>query len=60
MIKESLGHLIIKNKRIEQVLQFKYLGTTINEDWDHSLEIKCRIERVREAFRKMSKVFQVS
>jgi hypothetical protein len=55
----NLGeHLIIKNKRVEQVQRFKYLGTTINEDCDHSLEIKCRIERAREAFRKMSKVFK--
>jgi len=52
------GHLIIKNKRIEKVQRFKYLGTTINEDWDHLLEIKCRIERAREAFRKMSQVFK--
>lgn len=46
-----------KNKRIEQVQRFRYLGTTINDDWDHSIEIKCKIEK---AFRKMSKVFKVS
>lgn len=53
------GHLIIKNQRIEQVQKFSYLETIIKDDWDSpSLEIKCRIERAREAFRKMSKVFK--
>lgn len=29
------GLLKIKNQRIEQIRQFNYLGTTINEDWDN-------------------------
>lgn len=28
--------------------KFSYSGTTINKDWDRSLEIKCRIKRVGE------------
>jgi len=56
--KNLRGYLIIKNQRIEQVQKFSYLGTTINEDLNHSLEIKYRIERARKAFRKMSKAFK--
>lgn len=39
------GHLIIRNKRIEQLQRIRYFGTTINEDWDRSLEIKRKIEK---------------
>jgi hypothetical protein len=47
------GIIIIFNK-----LSIICFGTTINEDWDQALEIKCRIEIGREVFRKMSKVFK--
>lgn len=53
----NVEHLITKNKPIEQVQRLKYLGLTINENRDHSLEIKYRIEQARETFQKMSKVF---
>ena len=35
-----------------------YLGSTIDENWDHSLEIRCRIEQAREAFFKFQKVLK--
>uniref|UniRef100_A0A8D8SXR8 Craniofacial development protein 2 n=1 Tax=Cacopsylla melanoneura TaxID=428564 RepID=A0A8D8SXR8_9HEMI len=50
--------LIINNKVVERVKTFTYLGTTLNEDWDHSQEIKCRIEKARSAFNNMSKLFK--
>lgn len=34
------------------VEKFNYLGNNNNEDCDHSLEIKCKIERAREKFQK--------
>lgn len=52
------GQLSINNKDIERVQTYTYLGTKISETWDHSLEIKCRIERARAAFLKMSKLFK--
>jgi len=52
------GQLSINNKYIERVQTYTYLGTKISETWDHSLEIKCRIERTRAAFLKMSKLFK--
>lgn len=39
------GQLTINNQQIKRVNTYTYLGTTINEEWDHSLEIKCRIEK---------------
>lgn len=30
--------------------KLSYFRTTVNEDWDHSLEMKYRIERARDAF----------
>lgn len=58
--KETGGryNLIINNKPIERVTQFSYLGTMINEDWDHSQEIRIRIEKARAAFNQMAKVFK--
>lgn len=52
------GQLIINQQRIEQVQKFTYLGSTVNEEWDHSLEIKCRIEKARSAFMRMAKLFK--
>lgn len=40
--------IIIKNQRVEPILKLSYSGTTTNEDWHHSLEIKCKIEKARE------------
>lgn len=49
--------MIIKSQRIKQEQIFSYFRMTVNEDWNHSLKIKCKIERTKEAFRKMSKLF---
>jgi Reverse transcriptase (RNA-dependent DNA polymerase) len=52
------GRLTVNNKQIERVNKYKYLGTTVGEQWDHSLEIKCRIEQARATFVKMSSLFR--
>lgn len=52
------GQLTVNGKVIEKVKTHTYLGATINSDWEHSLEIKCRIEKSRTAFIKMSKLFR--
>lgn len=50
--------LIIENRRIEQVHKYTYLGSTINEHWDHSVKIKCRIEKARAAFNKLGPILK--
>lgn len=48
--------LHIEMEPIERVHRFKYLGYTINDEWDPDLEIKIRIEMARSAFIKMRKL----
>lgn len=48
--------LKINNIEIERVKNFKYLGVLLNDQWDASKEIRCRIEMARDAFFKYSKV----
>lgn len=45
--------LYINNKPIERKSKFTYLGCTLNENWDHSQEIKHRIEIARNTFIQM-------
>lgn len=48
--------LQINNASVDRVQNFKYLGVTINEKWDNSKEIRCRIELARDAFFRYQKV----
>jgi hypothetical protein len=41
---------------LERVQSYKYLGCMVNERWDHSQEIKCRIEQARGVFIKMQDI----
>jgi hypothetical protein len=50
--------LLIREQQIEKVQKYKYLGTWVNEEWDHGIEAKCRIEMVRRTFVKMSKILK--
>lgn len=45
--------LYSNNTAIERVQRVTYLGCNMNENWDHSAEIKIRIALARDAFRKM-------
>ena len=45
--------LSANGQAIERVSKFTYLGCTIDENWDHSTEIKCRIEKARTTFMQM-------
>uniref|UniRef100_A0A8D8SMX4 Craniofacial development protein 2 n=1 Tax=Cacopsylla melanoneura TaxID=428564 RepID=A0A8D8SMX4_9HEMI len=51
------GTIFIDGTPLERVKQYTYLGTNVNDDWDHSREIRIRIEKARAAFIKMKKVF---
>ncbi|KAL1458712.1 hypothetical protein WDU94_008838 [Cyamophila willieti] len=53
----SGAHLYVNQSRIERVSQYTYLGTIINENWDNSQEIKCRIEKARAVFNRMRSAF---
>jgi len=46
------------NTPIEKVVQFTYLGTMINDNWDHSQKIWCRIEKAKADFNQMDKLFK--
>lgn len=50
--------MIVNNKAIERVESYTYLGTNVNEQWDHSREIRIRIEKARATFTGMSKIFR--
>jgi len=50
--------LLIRGQKIEKVQKYKYLGTRVNEDWEHGMEVKCQIEMTRGAFVKMSKILR--
>lgn len=52
------GQLTVNNHQIERVSKYNYLGSTVGDQWDHSLEIKCRIEKARAAFMKMANLFR--
>ena len=51
-------HFTIDNRVIERTPTYIYLGIVLNEQWDHSQEIKARIEKARAAFNQMSKLFK--
>ncbi|CAG9837704.1 unnamed protein product, partial [Diabrotica balteata] len=52
------ANLYVNQMRIERVSQYNYLGTIINESWDNTQEIKCRIGKAKSAFFTMSSVFK--
>ncbi|XP_057653539.1 uncharacterized protein LOC130892274 [Diorhabda carinulata] len=39
------GDFVVDNEPLKRAEKLNYLGTTINDKWDHSTEIKCRIEK---------------
>ena len=49
----NVDRLYINNSPLETVQKIKYLGSTVNEKWDHSAEIRQRIEIARGAFQRM-------
>ncbi|CAG9836785.1 unnamed protein product [Diabrotica balteata] len=52
------SQLLEDQQQILQVPRYYYLGTTINDQWDHSVEIKQKIEKARSAFVRMNKIFK--
>lgn len=46
------------SSRIVQEHKYTYLGALINDQWDHFLEIKLRIEKARGAFKKLGKLIR--
>lgn len=41
---------------LERAHSITYLGCTLDEDWDHTTEVKCRIEKARAAYTRLKKV----
>lgn len=50
------GILLVDKTLLEKVNKYTYLGTNVNDNWDHSVEIRTRIEKARTAFIRMKKV----
>ena len=51
-------HLKIGQNHIEQVHKYTYLGTTINDQWDLSDEVRTRIGKARAVFNNMNNLFK--
>jgi hypothetical protein len=49
--------LLLINVPLVRVHKINYLGQSLIDNWDHSHEIKCRIEKTRVAFMKMKNLF---
>jgi len=49
-------NLLINNRTLEQVDNYRYLGTVTSSTNDYSKEIKIRIERARTNFNKLKRV----
>ncbi|KAG5870728.1 hypothetical protein JTB14_028114 [Gonioctena quinquepunctata] len=49
-------NLYLGTDPLERVFRFKYLGYTINDEWDPDVETKIRIEIARATFIKMRKL----
>uniref|UniRef100_A0A8D8PQH9 Craniofacial development protein 2 n=1 Tax=Cacopsylla melanoneura TaxID=428564 RepID=A0A8D8PQH9_9HEMI len=54
----TTGNVTIDGTLLERVKDYTYLGTNLNEDWDHSKEIRIRIEKARAMFNRIQKVFK--
>ncbi|CAG9828451.1 unnamed protein product [Diabrotica balteata] len=55
---QQIERISVNGQPIEKVKTYTYLGTNVNENWDHSLEIKSRIEKAGSSFQKMAKLFK--
>lgn len=49
--------LHLNGNAVERCKQFKYLGCMVNEKWNMTQEISCRIAQARGVYTKMKKVF---
>ena len=50
-------NITIEGQRVEQVNQFRYLGSLISDDGTFTAEIKCRIAMSKNAFSKRRELF---
>lgn len=57
-VPNRLCQLTLNIGPIERTNKYIYLGTIINDQWDPSQEVKCRIEKSRNVFIKMASVLK--
>lgn len=55
--RDMTPNLKVGRTTLERVKQISYLGCTLNDSWDHSREIRQRIEKARSVFLRMRNVF---
>uniref|UniRef100_A0A2A4JBK9 Reverse transcriptase domain-containing protein n=1 Tax=Heliothis virescens TaxID=7102 RepID=A0A2A4JBK9_HELVI len=53
-LSSPIPDLVVRNQTVQRVHSNKYLGCIVNDQNNHSVEIKCRIEQARSAFMKLS------
>ena len=56
--KNKLGHLKIKNYKVERVENFKYLGVILNEDNSSQIDLWERMKNADERYFKLQKFFK--
>jgi hypothetical protein len=56
--KNKIGHLKIKNYKIERVASFKYLGVTLNEDTNNQIDLQERIKNANKTYFMLQKFFE--
>lgn len=54
------GTLTVNQHQIKKVNKYNYLGTNVNDQWDHSQEIRCCVQKARAVFLKMANIFRSS
>ncbi|CAG9837229.1 unnamed protein product [Diabrotica balteata] len=52
------ANLYVNQMKIDYVSRYNYLGTIINESWDDTQQIKCRIGKTKSAFLIIRFVFK--
>ena len=56
--KNKIGHLKIKNYKIERVKNFKYLGVILNEDNSNQINLQERIKNANKTYFMLQSFFK--
>ena len=55
--KNKVGHLKIKNYKLERVENFKYLGVIVNEDNNNQIDLQERIKNANKTYFMLQNFF---
>ena len=57
VLRQTIGHLKIKNYKFERVENFKYLGVTLHEDNNNQIDLQERIKIANRTYFILQKFF---